>query len=268
MKIKTFIVDSFTNTPFKGNPAGVCLLDEPLTVDTMQNIAAELNLSETAFVIKKEDNHFAIRYFTPTVEIDFCGHATLASAKIILDKMNYKSVDFTANKGLQLNAKLDGDFIKMLFPLYNTVTYSPNEKLKKAFGIGNPIAVRFSKDLDLLVIEVKNKQSLMDIHPNFQEALESSDEIKVVVITVKSTDKEYDFYSRCFVPWVGINEDPVTGAAHSVLAKYWGDALNKKEMSAYQLSKRGGFLNLKILNDEQLEVKSNAQIIFEGILNI
>jgi predicted PhzF superfamily epimerase YddE/YHI9 len=108
----------------------------------------------------------------------------------------------------------------------------------------------------------------LQISPNYPKALGSSKTIKEVVITAKSEEEEYDFYSRCFCPWIGIDEDPVTGASHSVLAKYWGEKLDKKEMSAYQLSKRGGFLNLKILDAERLEVSSNAQIVFEGMLNI
>ena len=264
MKIKTFIVDSFTNTPFKGNPAGVCLLEEPMTPNIMQSIATELNLSETAFLLKTENNHFTIRYFTPTVEIDFCGHATLAASKIILDTLNHKTVDFTTYKGLQLNATLESEYIKMLFPLYETTAYSPNQQLNDAFGIENTISTRFSKELDMLIIEVKDKQTLLNIDPDYQKAIESSDTIKEVVITAKSEDSEYDFYSRCFCPWIGINEDPVTGASHSVLAKYWGDILHKKEMSAFQVSSRGGFLKLKIISDTALEVRSNARIIFEG----
>jgi predicted PhzF superfamily epimerase YddE/YHI9 len=126
MRIKTFIVDAFTNTPFKGNPAGVCLLEEAIKDETMQSIATALNLSETAFLLKTENNHFAIRFFTPTVEVVFCGHATLAASKVILDKFNTKTVDFTTDKGLQLNATLENESIKMLFPLYETTEYRSN----------------------------------------------------------------------------------------------------------------------------------------------
>ncbi|MEP0134327.1 MAG: PhzF family phenazine biosynthesis protein [Eudoraea sp.] len=268
MKIKTFIVDSFTNIPFKGNPAGVCLLEESVDIEIMQSIATELNLSETAFLLKTKKNQFSIRYFTPTVEIDFCGHATLAASKIILDKLNNQTVDFTTYKGLQLNAKLENEYIKMLFPLYETTEYIPNQKLNDAFGLENIISTRFSKDLDMLIIEVKDKQTLLNIKPNYQKVVESSETIKEVVITSKSQDKDYDFYSRCFCPWIGINEDPVTGASHSVLAKYWSDILNKKEMSAFQVSDRGGSLKLKIISNTELEVRSNARIVLEGEMNI
>ena len=268
MNIKTFIVDSFTNIPFSGNPAGICLLEEALSIEIMQSIAAELNLSETAFLLKNESNNYTIRYFTPTVEIDFCGHATLAASKIILDKFNNETVNFTTHKGLKLNANIENEYIKMLFPLHETIDYNANQKLNDAFGIENAISTKFSKDLEMLIIEVKDKQTLLDINPDYQKAIESSETIKEVVITSKSEDKNYDFYSRCFCPWIGINEDPVTGASHSVLAKYWSIILNKREMSAFQLSNRGGFLKLKIVNDTELEVRSNARIVFEGEMKL
>lgn len=269
MRIKTFIIDAFTNEPFKGNPAGVCLLDEPVDVAIMQSIANELNLSETAFLKQKDETHsFSIRYFTPTTEIAFCGHATLASSKLLLDKLGHKSVAFTTFHGLNINAVQDGADIKMTFPLYDTVAHQPGQDLYDAFGIAAPLSARFAKVLDMLIIEVADKETLLNINPNFAKAIESSDTIKELVVTTKSEDAEYDFYSRCFCPWIGINEDPVTGAAHSVLAKYWGDILNKQEMSAYQASTRGGFMKLKILNDTELEVRSNAQIVFEGFMTI
>ncbi len=265
--IQIFIVDSFTDKPFQGNPAGVCLLEESTTEEMMQSIANELNLSETVFLLPTESNQYRLRYFSPIVEVDFCGHATLAASKVIFEKFNDETVEFITHKGLQLTATLENEAINMSFPLYQTTEYTPNKKLLDAFGLEDEVSTRFSKDLDMLIIEVKDKQTLLNINPDFQKAIESSDSIKEVVITTKSEDKDYDFYSRCFCPWIGINEDPVTGAAHSVLAKYWGDILNKKAMSAFQLSKRGGYLNLNIVSDNVLEVRSNAKIVFRGELN-
>ena len=268
MKIQTYIVDAFTDKTFSGNPAGVCLLDMNIDDATMQSISAELNLSETAFLFNSNKNHYTIRYFTPTTEVDFCGHATLASSKVILDKLGFENVNFTTSKGLELNATHEDGHIKMKFPLYETTDYIPNEALFDAFGIENSASTRLAPDLDMLIVEVNDKQTLLDIKPNFQKAIESSQTIKEVVITTKSDDKDYDFYSRCFCPWIGINEDPVTGASHSVLAKYWVDILQKKELSAFQLSDRGGFLKLKLISDKELEVRSNAQIVFEGEMNL
>jgi len=262
MKIQTYIVDAFTDKPFKGNPAGVCLLDKSINVELMQSIAAELNISVTAFLIKTKKNNYSVRYFTPIVEIDFCGHATLASSKIILESLN--NVCFTTYKGLKLNANRENEYIKMKFPLYDTIEYNPSQELYDSFGIERPVSTRFAKELNMLIIEIKDKRSLLNIKPNYQKAIKSTNTIKEVVITTRSEDEAYDFYSRTFCPWNGINEDSVTGASHSVLAKYWSDILNKKEMSAFQLSSRGGFLKLLVTNDKELEVRSNARIIFEG----
>lgn len=269
MRIDTFIVDAFTDKTFSGNPAGVCLLEIKITEETMQSIASEINLSETAFLTKKKNSEqYSIRYFTPTTEIDFCGHATLASSKIIFDLFGKEYVEFETEKGLLVSAKTEGDYIKMNFPIYHLKDYKLNEKLFDAFGIVNPIEFGYCDELDMLLIEVEDKQSLLNINPDFQKALTSSETIKEVVITSKSEDKEYDFYSRCFCPWIGINEDPVTGASHSLLANYWSRKLNKCSMSAYQLSSRGGFLNLKIIDESSLEVFSNAKIVLEGKIRI
>jgi PhzF family phenazine biosynthesis protein len=270
MQIKTFIIDAFTDKPFKGNPAGVCLPEEELDAGIMQSIASEINLSETAFLQpdKADKNAFSIRYFTPTVEIPFCGHATLASAKLALSRLQLPRVEFITGHNLKLGAVAAGESISMKFPLYGTEEMNPSQELSDAFRLKNSLPAGFTKELEMLVVEVADKDTLIEIKPDFAKAIEAPDNIKELVITAKSSDNEYDFYSRCFCPWIGINEDPVTGASHSVLAKYWGDKLGKTEMSAFQASKRGGFMNLKILSETELEVTSSAQIVFEGILHI
>lgn len=269
MKLKVYIVDAFTNEPFRGNPAGVCLLEKAIPESEMQSIASELNLSETAFILKNDskENYFHIRYFTPLVEIGFCGHATLASSKILLDKFNHDTVSFITGKHLELNAVIDQPFIKMEFPLYEAKSHTATPQLMEAFGIDVAVSIRYAHELEMLIVEVANKQTLENIQPDYQKALDSPDKIKELVVTTSSKDGNYDFYSRCFCPWIGINEDPVTGASHAVLAQYWSEKLGKKEMTAYQLSKRGGFLNLRIVSDAILEVRSNAKVVFEGIIN-
>lgn len=267
--MKTYIIDAFTNKAFKGNPAGVCLIENEISEQTMQNIASELNLSETAFLFpsKGSETDYSIRYFTPTVEISFCGHATLASAKLILHKLNTPFVNFTTFHNLKLSAQKDGENVRMIFPLYDSVDFEVSTELYNSFGIDNPIATKFAKELEMLIIEVADKEMLRSITPDFNKALKCKDIIKELVVTAKSKDNEFDFYSRCFCPWIGINEDPVTGASHSVLAKYWANKLNKTEMNAYQSSSRGGYMKLKIMSDTELEVVSNAKIIFEGKIN-
>lgn len=261
--MKTFLIDAFTDKPFSGSPTPVCLPEKPLGDATMQAIAAEFNFAETVFVTPTGDNNFSIRYFTPTIEIAFCGHATLASAKLLLDRFGYGSVHFATIENLRLSAEKDGSQVLLHFPLYGTSAYAPSAGLLAAFGILNPIAVRLSKDLEMVLIEVENKDALLAVAPDFTKAVSAPDKIVEVVVTAKSDDSDYDFYSRCFCPWMGIDEDPVTGSSHCVLAKYWGEKLGITELKAYQLSARGGYLDLTVKGDK-LEIRSNGVIILEG----
>ncbi|AYN66372.1 PhzF family phenazine biosynthesis protein [Euzebyella marina] len=270
MKIKTFIIDAFTNSKFKGNPAGVCLLATEIDKSIMQSIANELNLSETAFILRKgsSDYNFFIRYFTPTVEIPFCGHATLAASTLVLNHLRQNNVSFSTENGLSLYAETKEDYIAMRFPLYDTVEIRPIPDLLEAFGIRDSLYVAFCKELKMLLVEVDSLNTLKSLAPDFSKAVATTNLLNNVIVTTKSSDEEYDFYSRCFCPWIGINEDPVTGAAHSILAKYWGKKLRKTTMKAFQASERGGYLHLNIIEDRTLEVKSRAQIVLEGQINI
>ena len=270
MKINTYIIDAFTNQPFKGNPAAVCLLDNNIEAELMQLIAYELNLSETAFLIPQEHdkNRFAIRYFSPAIEVPFCGHATLASAKLVLEKLNRENVEFVTNNNLHINIKKIGNEILMKFPLFNTIAHKHNKDLNNALGIDTPLDVRYSEDMGIIIIQISDATLLKELKPDIALLKSTEDSIKAVVVTAKSIDKEYDFYSRCFAPWIGINEDPVTGSSHSILAKYWSDILGKTELTAFQCSKRGGSMKLKITGPSEIEVTSNAMIVFEGSLII
>lgn len=268
MKITTFIVDAFTDKPFKGNAAGICLLIKPLDVSSMQSIATELKHSETAFIQNLGSGKFFIRYFTPTTEISFCGHATLGACKIAFDKLGLKEVEFTTHSGLVLTAEKKGTEIIMKFPLYETIPYTVKNETLVALGITNYISSELAPTLDMLVIEVGDRQTIERLNPDYKLLAQSDSDLKEVTITCSSLDGQYDFYSRCFCPWIGIDEDPVTGAAHSVLAKYWQDKLGKSEMKAYQCSERGGYLHLKVKSESLLEVTSNAVIILEGEINL
>lgn len=268
MKIKIFLVDSFTDEAFKGNPAGVCLLYEKISEKLMQNIAMEVNAAETAFVVKDEfeENKFYIRYYSPLVEVAFCGHATVASAKVLFEMFNHEQVEFTTHHGLKLSASKHAEKLRMIFPVFENIPFS-SDKILDALQIASYEDVRFCKDNQDLVVRVRDKETLKSISPDFNKLKAASSEFRGVCVTAPSKDEDYDFYSRFFAPAVGINEDPVTGSAHSVLAKYWSDILGKKELSAYQLSIRGGYLKLKILDDKTLEVISNAKITIEGELS-
>ncbi len=269
MQIKTYIINAFTDKPFTGNPAGVCLLDISIDAETMLNIAAQLNLSETAFLLKnKEDNTYHIRYFSPTTEVDFCGHATLASSKLVLEELSKEKVELVTKKGLKLSANKQGEVITMIFPLYEVKDYTVDEKLLSALGIKEYSSSKFGRESGCLLIEIADKETLLNLSPNFTELIKSSNELRGLVVTTKSEEDSYDFYSRAFYPWIGINEDPVTGSSFSFLATFWSNKLDKTTLSAFQLSKRGGFLDMKILNNHQLEVQSQAQIIMKGVLHI
>ncbi len=266
--MKTYIVDAFTDEAFKGNPAGVCILKEPISEDLMQSVAAELNLSETAFIQKVKENNYAIRYFSPKSEIPFCGHATLASSKVLFEKYDLEQVQFNAINNLTLSAIKKREGILMKFPLYGTVSFDKNEQVIDALGLASVVNCRYAEATNMMLLEIDDYDMLVDLRPDFIALQKSIDTIDGIIVTVKSKNSKYDFYSRYFWPWVGTNEDPVTGAAHTVLAKYWGDKLRKKDMMAYQASERGGYMNLKIVGSDMLEVKSNAVIVFEGIINI
>ncbi|GGK81687.1 PhzF family phenazine biosynthesis protein [Rufibacter glacialis] len=268
MNIKTYIVDAFTTEAFKGNPAGVCLLEEPLADGQMQAIAAELNLSETAFLRQQPEqvDKFDIRFFTPTVEMAFCGHATLASAKVVLDKIGLSRVTFRTHQNLVLQATKEKDNILMQFPLYGYQPLPHQPLVSEALGLPSTNHFYFAEEIQMLLLEVPDKATLLQITPDFPRLVKALDTVNGLAVTTKSEDQEYDFYTRCFWPWVGINEDPVTGSAHSALARFWADRLQKTELKAFQLSARGGFLHLKLKNDNILEVRSQAQIVLEGTL--
>ncbi|RNI27460.1 PhzF family phenazine biosynthesis protein [Rufibacter immobilis] len=270
MNVKTFIVDAFTRESFKGNPAGVCLLDQSLAEPQMQAIAAELNLSETAFLVpmQHQDATYSIRYFTPTVEIAFCGHATLASSKVVLEKQGLPQVTFVTQEQLVLSAFREEDAILMHFPLYPYAALAPLPMLLEALGLAGTYPLYFSEAIQMLVLEVPDKETLLQIKPDFARLLQLPISVNGLAVTAKSTDPGFDFYSRCFWPRVGINEDPVTGSAHSVLAKYWSDQLAKTELVAAQLSARGGQMQLTITGPNSLEVRSQAQIVLEGLLTL
>jgi PhzF family phenazine biosynthesis protein len=266
MKINTYTIDAFTDKTFGGNPAAVCLVEEHLSNELMQLIAAEINLSETAFITKTENKKCNIRYFTPTVEIDFCGHATLASAKVVIDLIGENEVEFTTAKDLKIKCLKDNNQFLMNFPLYDSVKIEDNQKLNYALTLKNVVNTFSIPSLNMIMIEIESKEELCLLKPDFSEMLSTLNNTNGVIVTSKSDD--FDFYSRFFCPWIGINEDPVTGAAHTALAKYWSKKLNKTEMNAYQASKRGGVLNLTIISDSILEVRGNAVVVFEGIMNI
>ncbi|MCX2679913.1 PhzF family phenazine biosynthesis protein [Galbibacter sp. EGI 63066] len=258
-------VDAFTEEVFKGNPAGVMIVDESVSSQWMQNMAKEMNLSETAFVIPKGEK-FQIRYFTPTKEVPLCGHATLASSHIIYQnklKKEDETIEFEARGG-NLTITKEGDWIKMVFPKYplNKIDI-PTNGFKTIVGF-QPLEVYTSK-YNWVVAVAENELQIVNASPNFEQMKTSA--FSHLMVTAKSDSYPADFVVRCFVPGVGINEDPVTGSAHCALTPLWAEKLGKAEMDSLQLSKRTGKLKVK-LADNKVEIKGKALTVFEAKVKV
>ena len=256
-KIKNYQVDAFTDKLFSGNPAGVCFLEEWLSDDLMQSIGMENNLAETAFVVPEGD-HYMIRWFTPTVEVDLCGHATLASAYILFTKEGYskKEIVFHSPRSGELKVSKQGETLFLNFPT-DTITESDCYlTIKNCIGI-EPIEI-FKGKTDFIAI-VESEKVLTELSVNLNEI--SKLEARGLIVTAKGD--EVDFVSRFFAPQSGIDEDPVTGSAHTSLIPIWSKKLNKKEMTAKQLSKRSGEL-LCINMDNRCLIGGKAKLFMIG----
>lgn len=269
-RIETYIVDSFTNTPFRGNPAGVCLLKQTLTNQQMQDIAKELGLSETAFIIPIEaQSTYAIRYFSPKMEIPLCGHATLASSKVLFEiDPEMKEIHFKNIEDLDLKISKSGKEIEMEFPVYETVKQKAPAELLMALGIDKIVNSEYNKETNILLLEIESSSLLKDLSPDFARLKRSHNSISGVLVTAISQRNGYDFESRYFWPWSGTNEDPVTGGTHTFLTKYWSTRLNKTKMNSFQCSERTGFMEVELIDNEKLLIKSEAQIVLKGELRI
>jgi PhzF family phenazine biosynthesis protein len=269
-RIETYIVDSFTDKPFKGNPAGVCILNEKLSNVQMQSIAQELGLSETAFIIQiDKQNKYSIRFFSPRMEIPLCGHATLASSKVLFEKdPKMIEIHFKNIENLDLMIRKDGDRIEMEFPVYDTIAQNAPYKLLNALGIDKIINSEFNKETNILLLEIESSELLNNLSPDFESLKRSHKSINGVLVTSISEKSGFDFESRYFWPWSGTNEDPVTGGTHTFLTKYWSTRLNKKKMNSYQCSERTGFMEVELISNNKLTIKSEAQIVLKGELRI
>ncbi len=270
LTIETYIVDSFTDTTFKGNPAGVCILDKELEVAQMQSIAKELGLSETAFVrVTETENAFSIRYFSPVMEIPLCGHATLASAKVLFDKFHeLNAIEFATIQEIKLKIARKGENIAMEFPVYGTVPQEAPLELLQALGLESIVNSEYNEETRILLIEIGECDILRILSPDFETLKKSHKAINGVLVTARSNQDEYDFESRYFWPWSGTNEDPVTGGTHTFLTPYWSNRLAKSKMRSFQCSERSGFMEVELLSDTKLIIKSKAQLVLRGQLFI
>jgi len=255
-------VDAFTDEPFKGNPAGVMIVDDGMTTENLQNIAMEMNLSETAFIIPR-GNGYQIRFFTPTSEVDLCGHATLASAHILFELgLVNGTIHFNA-KGADLSITKDTDWIVMDFPKYPIFGIETPERFKQIIGF-EPIET-YSSLYGWIIALAGSENEIIGVNPDFESMKKNG--LGHLMVTAKSTTTQADFVVRCFAPSVGINEDPVTGSAHCALTPLWYQKLGKLEMDSMQLSKRSGKMHVKLVND-RVVIKGKAITIFEAKLKL
>uniref|UniRef100_A0A2R8N7T8 Phenazine biosynthesis-like domain-containing protein n=1 Tax=Callithrix jacchus TaxID=9483 RepID=A0A2R8N7T8_CALJA len=276
MKLPIFIADAFTTRAFRGNPAAVCLLENELDEDMHQKIAREMNLSETAFIRKMHptDNFtqsscFGLRWFTPASEVPLCGHATLASAAVLFYKIkNMNSMLSFVTLSGELKARREEDDIILDLPLYPAHPQTT---------IGNTLVqdVCYSPDTQNLLVRLSDaydRSFLENLKVNTENLtqVENTGKVKGLILTLKGEPggqtQAFDFYSRYFAPWVGVAEDPVTGSAHAVLSSYWSQHLGKKEMHAFQCSRRGGELGISLRPDGRVDIRGGAAIVLEGTL--
>ncbi len=269
MQLPIVQVDAFTASPFAGNPAAVCVLASPLADGLMQQIAAEMNLSETAFLLPDADG-YRLRWFTPAVEVDLCGHATLASAHVLWTeghlpaereaRFHTRSGLLTARLGKSGGGVAAGALIELDFPAIPEQPMKPPAGLAAALGV-EPVYVGRGP-FDYLV-EVADEATLRRMAPDFRRLRQV--EARGVIVTCRSQSPPYDFLSRFFAPQAGIDEDPVTGSAHCCLAPFWGRRLGRSEMVGYQASARGGVVHVRLAG-ERVILGGHAVTVLRGEL--
>ena len=259
--IPCFQVDAFAEKPFTGNPAAVCWLDHAAEDSWMQAVAAEMNLSETAFVVPR-DGDFDLRWFTPAVEVDLCGHATLASAHVMWEEGVVASSDaicFHTRSGI-LDCARRGERIELDFPATPPAQSDLPPDLGAALGIVP--AWQGKSRFDAVVI-VDSESELRSLRPDFAALRELP--YRGIIVSSQAAGGDYDFVSRFFGPAVGIDEDPVTGSAHCALAPLWADRLGRDEMTAYQASERGGTVHVRVAGD-RVVLGGRAVTVLKGDL--
>ena len=261
MSHQLFQVDAFTEVPFKGNPAAVCLLQGPEPTEWMQAFAMEMNLSETAFLLP-EDEAWELRWFTPKTEVSLCGHGTLASAMVLFTtrpELRGRPLRFKTLSGELRASWADGQVV-LDFPIMDPEPVAVNPDLQAALGIPIINAVHAG---DYYLFEVEDDPAVRNLSPDFARLAACS--TPEVIVTARSDEPAFDFISRFFAPQLGINEDPVTGSAHCLLAPYWAEKLGKDSLKAFQASARGGVLQVQV-NGDRVAITGAAAFVFEGKL--
>ena len=261
MQLKMYQVDAFTTKLFSGNPAAVVILESPLADSIMQSIASENNLSETAF-ISINKSPISIRWFTPSIEVNLCGHATLASARILFEHypdLAGNEINFDSKSGI-LKVTKNGESLCLDLPADEPTLLEPDTFFLEILGY-EPMKLLRGKDDHLAIF--KNQNQIEKMQPD----LPLLSKVNSRGIVISAPGDNVDFVSRCFYPELGIEEDPVTGSAHTMLTPYWANQLKKEDLEAHQLSKRGGKLNCRLAND-RVFISGSSVIYFDGIISI
>ena len=257
-------VDAFTDKPFSGNPAAVCLLEKETPDEWKQSVAAEMNLSETAFVMLAGSEAFGLRWFTPTVEVDLCGHATLAAAHVLWERgivTSATTIFFDTRSG-RLAALRGDDGISMDFPSVEPAPASPPPELVEGLGVSPARVRRAGPDY---LVELLSADDVLRLDPDFSFLRRVN--ARGIIVTARGDDPETDFVSRFFAPAAGIDEDPVTGSSHCALGPHWGPRLGKTVLRARQLSKRGGSMRVELKGDRVI-LTGQAVTVWTGELEV
>ncbi len=259
MKRELFIIDAFTDRAFSGNPAAVCLLDQECDANWMQAVAAEMNLSETAFLLPLDEGEWRLRWFTPTTEVDLCGHGTLAAAHVLWHEASRREerLRFQTRSGW-LIADREDDLIGLDFPIDSPLIVPHDERLIEALG-GEPVSLLRGRE-DLMACFDKAEE-VHRLAPDMGRL--AALDARGIIVTAPSDQAEYDFISRFFAPAAGIPEDPVTGSAHCALGPYWGERLGRSKLTGYQVSRRGGVVEVQ-LKGERVKLLGRATTTLKG----
>ncbi len=262
MSVELWQVDAFADAPFTGNPAAVCLLPAPADAGWAQRVAAEMNLSETAFVVARQDGAFDLRWFTPATEVDLCGHATLASAHVLWEAGRLPLGDtarFHTRSGL-LTASREGEWIVLDFPARPAAPAAMPEALAPALGV---TASHVGRSVDDLLVVVDDPAAVRAMTPDLGAVARVP--VRGVIVTAAGDREGIDFISRFFGPASGVPEDPVTGSAHCTLAPYWSERLGRTELTGYQASARGGTVRVALRGD-RVQLAGRAVTVLRGSL--
>jgi len=267
-EVELYVVDAFTREPFAGNPASVCLLEDERSDRWLQAVAAEMNHSETAFLVPAGEGAFRLRWFTPTVEVPFCGHATLASAHVLYESGRARpgAIRFATKSGTLVARSADGDEIELDVPAYRSAPAALPGAVAAALS-ATPVAVRLvergGRPEETWLVELANEAAVRRLAPDF--AVLRAAGAPAVIATAFGDESGFDCVSRYFAPGAGIDEDPVTGAAHCALGPYWSAKLGKPELRARQASKRGGELRVRVAGD-RVVLAGRAVTVVRGAL--